>query len=329
MYSSNRHRLCGALLAGAVVAVLPACSSSNSPAAGSTSGGGGTGPVGITLLSLQFPFLVTLSDAAKKEAAKNNFKLVSLDPRGSASTETSQIENLITQQVKVIVMIPLDQKESQAAARKVNAAHIPLVLTNNRFDDSFAKSGGTVASFVGSDDAQAGQIEGNYAVKQLPGGGNIVYLTNTAGASSTVRRSAGFNQVMQSHSNIKIVSSQDGHGSRAEGKSLMENFLSKYGKGQLQGVVAQTDEMALGAASAIKAAGRMGEFKIIIGVDGEPAARVAVVSGDMTATVFQDAVAQGTTAMDVARQILDGKTPKPSIIIPFRLLTKTNVGTVK
>lgn len=348
----TRFRHLSATLAVSAVALVSACSSSSSPSApnsnGATSdgavpsvatsggpgssggsGGGGTGTVGMTLLSLQFPFLVNLSDSAKKEASKNNLKLISLDPRGSVATETSQIENLITQRVKVIVMIPVDQKESQAAAKKVNAANIPLILTNNRFTDTFTQGGGKFVSFVGSDDAEAGKIEGDYLVKQLPKGGNVVYLVNTYGASSTERRKLGFNQVLQGHGNIKIVSEQQGHGSRAEGKTLMENFLTKYKAGQLQAVVAQTDEMALGAASAIKAAGRLGDFKVIIGVDGEAPALAAVKNGDMTATVFQDAVAQGSTSMDVAQQVLDGKTPKSSYIIPFRLITKDNVDTVK
>lgn len=347
----SRFRHLSAALAVSAVALVSACSSTSSPSAsnGATgggavpgaaatsggsgssggSGGGGTGTVGMTLLSLQFPFLVNLSDSAKKEASTNNIKLISLDPRGSVATETSQVENLITQKVKVVVMIPVDQKESQAAAKKVNAANIPLILTNNRFTDAFTQSGGKFVSFVGSDDAEAGKIEGDYLIKQLPQGGNAVYIVNTYGASSTERRKLGFNQALQGHGNIKVVSEQQGHGSRAEGKTLMENYLTKYKAGQLQAVVAQTDEMALGAASAIKAAGRLGEFKVIIGVDGEAPALAAVKSGDMTATVFQDAVAQGSTAMDVARQVLDGKTPKSSYIIPFRLITKDNVSTMK
>jgi ABC-type sugar transport system substrate-binding protein len=56
--------------------------------------------------------------------------------------------------------------------------------------------------------------------------------------------------------------------------------------------------MAIGASSAIQAADRLGEFKVLIGVDGSKAALDAVRAGTLTATVFQDAVGQGTQAMD-------------------------------
>ena len=207
--------------------------------------------VGATLLSLQYPFLVTLDKAMKAEASKHGIGLQPFDPRQNVSKELDQVENLITKKADLIVMIPVDQKTSQAAAKLINKAGIPLILVNTKFTDDFTTGGGKFASYVGSDDTDAGKIQGQDLVDKLPEGGNVVYLVGEDGGASTERRKTGFESVIKDHPNLKVVTELQAHGSRAEGKTIMENLLQKYGKGQLQGVVAQSDEMALGASSAI------------------------------------------------------------------------------
>jgi ABC-type sugar transport system substrate-binding protein len=253
--------------------------------------------VGVTLLSLQSPFLVIVDNAMKSEAAKEGIDLISLDPGQSVSKELSQVKDLITRKADLIVMIPVDQKTSQTAARLVNQAGIPLVLLNTKFTDDFASNGGKFVTYVGSDDTVAGAIEGQYLVDNLPTGGNVVYLVVQYGGASTERRKAGFESVIQGHVNLSIVSELQGHASRSKGESIMQDLLQKYGKGQLQALVAQNDEMAIGASSAIQAADRLGEFKVLIGVDGSKPALEAVTAGTLTATVFQDAVGQGMEAV--------------------------------
>jgi inositol transport system substrate-binding protein len=74
--------------------------------------------------------------------------------------------------------------------------------------------------------------------------------------------------VIKAYPNLRVVTELQGHSSRASGKAIMESLLQKYGKGQLQALVAQNDEMAIGASSALQAADRLGEFEMLIGVNG-------------------------------------------------------------
>jgi len=282
--------------------------------------------VGVTLLSLQSPFLVTLDNAMKSEAAREGIDLVSLDPGQNVSKELSQVKDLISRKVDLIVMIPVDQRMSQSAARLVNQAGIPLVLLNTKFTDDFTSNGGKFVTYVGSDDTVAGVIEGQYLVQNLPKGGNVVYLVVQYGGASTERRKAGFESAIKDHVNLSIVSELQGHASRVKGKTIMQDLLQKYGKGQLQALVAQNDEMAIGASSAIQEADRLGEFKVLIGVDGSKPALDAVTAGTLTATVFQDAIGQGTGAVAVANKILAGEVVEPQLLIPFELVTKENVS---
>jgi ABC-type sugar transport system substrate-binding protein len=285
--------------------------------------------VGATVLNLQFPYVVTLADAMKAEAAKEGLDLVCLDSARSVMTELSQIENLIARKVDAIIMSPIDQTTSQAAAMLVNKAGIPLLLLDTKFNNDFESIGGKFVTYVGSEDTVAGQIQGRYLVDKLPEGGNVVYLAIEYGRSATELRKAGFESVIKDHPNLAIVTELQGYASRVKGKAIMENLLQKYGRGQLQGLVAQNDEMAIGASSAIQAADRLGEFKVLIGVNGLKAGLDAVEAGTLTGTVFQDAVRKGTQIVVATRKILGGGTVEPQILVPFELVTKENVSSFR
>jgi inositol transport system substrate-binding protein len=87
--------------------------------------------------------------------------------------------------------------------------------------------------------------------------------------------------------------------------------------------------MAIGASSAIQAADRLGEFKVLIGINGSQPALEAVKAGTLTATVFRDAVGQGTEAVLAAGKILAGETVEPQLMMPFKLVTKENVSSFR
>jgi ABC-type sugar transport system substrate-binding protein len=288
--------------------------------------GSGKKVVGATVLSLQSPYLVAVNDAMKAEAVRQGFELDSLDPERSVARELEQVESLIKQKVDLIVMIPADQRGSQTAAKLINKAGIPLLLLKTKLKDDFVSNGGKFVAYVGSDDTVAGQMEGQYLVDQLPEGGNVVYLVVEYGLSVTELRKAGFESVIKDHPKLRVVTELQGYASTAKSKTIMESLLQKYGKGELQALVAQNDEMAIGASSAIRAADRLGEFQVLIGIDGMIPGLNAVKFGSLTATVVQDAVGHGTQAMVVAGKILAGETVEPQLMLPFKLVTKGNVS---
>ena len=102
----------------------------------------------------------------------------------------------------------------------------------------------------------------------------------------------------------------------------MENWLATGQK--IDAVIAQNDEMALGALKAIEAAGKQNQIAVI-GIDAIPDALKAVADGKMVGTVFQDARGQGALAVDLAVQLVEGKPVKHDNYIPFQLVTKENV----
>lgn len=278
--------------------------------------------VGVSLNSLEYPFIVTMNDSMKAAATTNGVTLNTLDSRAKVATELSQMEDLITRRPKVIVMDAVDAKSSQAAGRLVNQAKIPLVLVDNRFD-----TGSTidVASYVGTDAKESGRLEAQALNKALPDGGKIIFLVGVYGAPWTENRKAGFLEVVDK--NISIATEIEAHGARADGKTVMEDLLRRYQTpGSIDAVVAQNDEMAVGAISAIREANRQSEFKTIISVDGSEAGLAAVKDGTLTATIRQDPAKIGAAAVETAAKVARGEQVDKEVLIPFETVTKDNVA---
>ena len=321
-------RRIAAIGAGLVLLLLAACGNTSSASQSASEGGSKHYTIGITLLSLQYPFLDTLYAAAKKQAAKDGVTLIGEDPRQSVSTELAQIQDLIAKKPNAIIMIPVDQQQSIAAAKLVNAAHIPLFLVNTKLVPRFAQDGGKFVSYIGSSDLQAGQIEGQFTAQTLGKSGNVIYLVTQFGGASTELRQQGFLQVLRSHPGIHVVSTQQAQGSRATAKNTMENLLARYKPGTVQAVVAQNDEMAIGALSAINQARRRSQFKLIMGVDAEPAVWPYIKDGQISGSIFQNAVAQGTQSIQQVVKYLSGAHVPSLDNIPFQLVTKQNLTQV-
>ena len=178
-------------------------------------------------------------------------------------------------------------------------------------------------AYVGSNDQEAGRIAATYIAKLLNGKGNIALIRGPNGHSAEIQRTEGIMEVLNTHPDMKIIFDQSGNWDRTQGLELMENWLST-GK-PLQAVIAQNDEMALGAQKAIEASGRQKDI-LVIGIDAIPDALRAVKEGKLCATVFQDARGQGALALELAVKLCEGKPVEHTNYIPFQLITKENVG---
>ncbi|MGH7953847.1 MAG: substrate-binding domain-containing protein, partial [Limisphaerales bacterium] len=196
-------------------------------------------------------------------------------------------------------------------------AHKPIVVVN-----AIVSNLDKANAYVGSEDAEAGRIEAQRIMDVLHGKGNVVIIHGPNGHSAEVQRTQGIRQILAKYPGVKVVAEQTANWDRAQALNLMENWLASGKK--IDAVIAQNDEMALGALKAIEAAGKQNQIAVI-GIDAIPDALKAVADGKMVGTVFQDAKGQGTLAVDLAVKLVQGKKVPHDTYIPFQLVTKENV----
>lgn len=274
--------------------------------------------VGISYQNLQNEFIINIQDAVRAEATKLDVDLVEADGQGKAENQISQVEDFITRNVDAVILNPYDKEGSAHAVDLAVQAHKPVVVVN-----AIVSNLDRANAYAGSEDAEAGRIAAQRIMDVLHGTGNIAVIHGPNGHSAEVQRTEGINAVLAKYPDAKIVLQQTANWDRAQALNLMENWLASGQK--IDAVIAQNDEMALGALKAIEAAGKQKDIAVI-GIDAIPDALKAVADGRLVGTVFQDAKGQGALAVDLAVQLVQGKPVKHDNYIPFQLVTKDNVA---
>ena len=192
-------------------------------------------------------------------------------------------------------------------------AGIPVILVNRRLPNQ-----DQAATYVGSEDIIAGEIEMTAVAEALGGNGKIAILEGADGHEPQIRRKTGYDNVLADHPEIEVIATNTGKWYRGEAMAVVENWIQA--KLEMDAVVAQNDEMALGALKAIEDAGQLGKV-VLAGIDATPEALKYVREGKLNLTVFQDAKGQGRTALRVAKEAAWGKEIESEYIIPFELVT--------
>ena len=244
----------------------------------------------------------TANTASMKEtAAKLGIKqLVFSDAQQKQENQISAVRACIQQGVSVIALPPVVETGWDAVLQEAKDANIPVIIV----DRSVSADASMYAAHIGSDMEIEGKRSAAEFNKLLPNGGNILELSGTTGSGAAVGRAKGFREAL--NPNIKILDSQTGNFTRAEGKPVMEAFLKKYA-GQIQGVFFHNDDMAIGAVEAIKAAGlKPGDLKMV-SIDGTRGGFQLMIDGWLQADVECNPLL-GPQVMDLALKLMNGET---------------------
>jgi inositol transport system substrate-binding protein len=245
------------------------------------------------------------------------------DAQTDVGRQLSQIQNFIAQKVDAIIVNAVDTDATPKITKMVTAAGIPLVYVNRVPSDKVLPP---KVGFVGSRDYEAGTLEMTEVCKQLGGKGNILVMVGDLANQSARERTQAIKDVISKApcKDIKIADERTAGWMRTNAVDLMTNWLSAGIK--FDAVVANNDEMALGAIQALKAAHKMNKQIIVAGVDGTSDAFAAMKAGDLRVTVYQDAVAQGKDAVDEALKIIKGQKTESMVWVPFGLVTQANLS---
>lgn len=270
---------------------------------------GSTQTVGFSVSTLNNPFFVTLSDGAKNAAKEKGIQLTVVDAGDDSAKQISDIEDLISKNIKVLIVNPVDSDAVASAVESATKKGIKVIAVDR------AVNGADVECQIASDNVAGARMAAEYLKELVGNGAKVAELEGVPGASATIDRGQGFHEVADK--DLKVVSSQTANFNRAEGLSVMENILQA--DGDIKGVFAHNDEMALGAIEAIASTGK--DIKVV-GFDATDDAKKAVEDGTMAATVAQQPELMGKTAVETAITIMEGKSVEKSIPVEVTLIKK-------
>ena len=268
--------------------------------------------IGVSMSQFDDTWLTYLRESMDKKAKSlpDGVTLQFEDARSDVVKQLSQVESFISQKVDAIIVNPVDTAATQRITKAAVAAGIPLVYVNRR-----------------PDDLEAGRMQMQYLAEKMGGKGDIVILLGDLANNSTTNRTKGVKEVLAKYPNIKIEQEQTGTWSRDKGMTLVNDWLTQ-GR-DFNAVVSNNDEMAIGAAMALKQAGTKKGSVLIAGVDGTPDGLNAIKKGEMAVSVFQDAKGQADGSIDTAVKMVKKQPVEQSVWVPYRLITPENVDQFK
>jgi ribose transport system substrate-binding protein len=311
-----KNLLKGFLLVVMAVFVLAACSTEE-PKKETTgdkkeANGSDTVKIGLSISTLNNPFFVTLKDGAEAEAKKQDMDITTVDAQNDPAKQVSDIEDLISQGIDVLLVNPTDSAAITAAIEAANDAGIPVITVDR------SAEGGDVISHIASDNVAGGKMAGEYLAELVGDTGKIVELEGKTGTSAARERGQGFNEAIAKVKGIQVAAKQTANFDRAEGLSVMENIIQS--NKDIKAVFAHNDEMALGAVEALQAAGLKNVF--VIGFDATEDAVKAVKAGTMAATVAQKPDLIGQKAVQTAASVKKGDKVEKFIPVELELIKK-------
>ncbi len=276
-----------------------------------------TATVGVLMKTMSDTYSNKLGEAIQAYAAENyeNIEILLMDAQADIAKQISQAEDLIAKEVDVIILNPQDADGSAQVLDLAAEAGIPVVEVNTETSRT------DYVSYVGSNDAEAGEMMGNFVMEQLPDGGQYGILEGEMGQSAQLLRYEGLQNTILADEKYENVATLSASWQRDQAMSTTEDWLSKYP--DLKAVICENDDMSMGALQAAEANERE---LVIIGVDGISDAVAAVSEGRLSASVLQDANGQASTVVDVAVKVAAGEEVAVRYKVPFQLITQENAA---
>lgn len=321
------------LLALALVLGLTAC--------GSGGGSSKKGEVSVFYYTYSDTYISSVRTSMDKLLKKAGINFQNYDANGNQTTQTEQVTTAIAKGSKALIVNVVDTGSNDAAQNIVDLAkaqNIPVIFFNRSVEESVVSSYDKCV-FVGTDYEMAGHMQGemvgkyvleNFDKLDLNGDGKISYVMfkgqegNMEAIARTQYGVEDADKVLTNGGKEKLsfydasntnkyLVDQDGLWSSAAATNYMSTILAQYSeanKNMVELVIANNDEMALGAISALQAAGyNKGSDKTIpvFGVDATDAAKEAIKNGSMVGSIKQDAEGMANVITTIAQNFLDTK----------------------
>ena len=271
--------------------------------------------IGVSIAKVDDNFMTyvrrNLEEAGKTQKVSLQFE----DAQGDVVRQLNQVQGFINQKVDAVIVLPVDTSATANITRAAVEAKTPLVYVNRHPDERTLPKGVVT---VASNDIEAGQLQMRYLAEKLGGKGNLAIIMGDLAQNATHDRTEGVKQVLKDYPGIKVVEQQSAEWQRSKGMDLTSNWL--LAGSRFDAIVANNDEMAIGAAMALQQAGKAKGEIAIVGIDGLPDGLAAIKRGMLVASVFQDPKAQASSAVQAALKMIKGEPVETDVWVPFQLI---------
>jgi len=286
--------------------------------------------IGISFATLNNPFDKAEKESLLASAKENHYDVIVTDAKGRPNKQHDNIMHLVSKKIDYLVLVPTKQISMGPVLTMAMSAKIPVIVINRKVDGT---PGVEYTTMITGNAKWEGAAAAKWILANTTGVVHVVRLVGSPGASVTIERTEGFNSVGPKD-RIKTVTSLVCDFSKDEAYKLFKDYLKEHIKSddKINAIFAQNDAMALGAIKAIEEINennigvnlKPGKDILIIGVDGEEAAKKAIEAGTMNATV-SSSPKFGPIVFSNINKLNHGVKIKPIQTIKGKVYDKTNI----
>lgn len=278
--------------------------------------------VALIMKSLANEFFSTMAEGAKQHQAAHgdSYDLIvnGIKNETDLAEQVNLIEQMVVQRVDAIVIAPADSKAVVTAVKRARDAGILVVNIDNRLDAEVLKQEGLKVPFVGPDNRAGARSVGEALARQLHPGDKVAIIEGIPTAFNGQQRRLGFEDAMTA-AGMKVVTVQSGRWEMETANNVAAAMLNAHA--DLAAILCANDNMALGAVSAIQAAGRTGKV-LVVGFDNITAMRPLLDKGQVVATADQHGDRLAVFGIEAALKILKGEAPPADQTTTVDLVTR-------
>ena len=284
----------------------------------------GAQTIGVSMSDLDKFRTALLNGVVTHGQTISGLKLVTENAKGDNELQKQQVQKLIADKVDAIILAVSDGDLGPQMTKMAADAGIPLIYINNVPSNLLDLPENQVV--VASNEKESGTLETKQVCALLKGKGRVVVLMGEPFHAAARARTQDISDVIATPEckGLDIVERQAAYWSRDYADQQMQEWLAAGVK--FDAVIANNDEMALGAIRAMKKAGMPMKDVVVAGVDATDDALAAMAAGDLDVTILQSAVGQGATAVDAAVKLANKEKVPRENNVPFELVTPENIA---
>jgi ribose transport system substrate-binding protein len=274
--------------------------------------------VGVAFQEMNNVYFITMKNALMNVAREKNVDLIFTDAHHDIMKQTNDVEDLIQQNIKILLLNPTDTVGIESSVKAAKAAGVIVIAVD-------ANAKGPVDSFVGSKNEDAGRLACEYLAKSIGKSGDVAILDGIP-VVPILQRVKGCREALANYPNIHITSVQNGRQERDVALTVTENILSANPR--LKGIFSVNDVGSMGSLAAIKASGR--DVKLT-SVDGSPDACNAIKqpNSPFIATSAQFPGKMAVMALDLGLKKLSGQSIPSVVPVNVELIDRQAAATFK
>jgi len=253
--------------------------------------------IGVSLPQDDNPFYIAMLKGIRARAQELGWQVASVSSNEDKLRQINGVQDLLAKGVKGVLISPIDAVGVNAAYDAAAQAKIPII--------SIARGSASPNQtlHVAMDEKQIGRDIASWTAQRIGGKGKVAMISGPPGAPTFRNLNEGYLEVMAKYPSISVVARNEGALTRERGLKVAEDALVAHP--DLAAIYTANDDVALGAAQAVAASGRVGKT-IVTGMNGVPPALKAVKDGNVGMTVELNPVLWGRLGVDVLAAYLKG-----------------------